>query len=98
MSLDTRDKEWIYSTINVAIDKSHKLFQKDTERYIGILMEKYREDMKLLVELTEVRPTREEVVGIVREEVRPIREEMSIFKEEMIALRRDFNSHVMSCS
>jgi len=90
--LTTADKEYLDITLNRAIDKSHKRFQKDTERYMGILTEKYLHEVGLTRELIETRPTRDEVRGMIREETQPIRQEIAIYKEELVEHRHRFEA------
>ncbi len=63
--LTTADKNYIHRAITNAVTSS----QKDTERYLGILMEQNRHEFQLIRELMVVRPTHEEVDGKLQEHV-----------------------------
>jgi len=52
--------------------------------------------VKYMAEMVLSRPSMEEVRELFHEEIRPVRQEMSIFKEEMILLRKDFNAHALA--
>lgn len=84
MALTIEDRAYIDFTLNTAIEaalkRNREQFQKDTERYMGSLVELFRDDIKKVMEIASARPTEERVREIVREEVGPIvREEVNIY-------------------
>ena len=87
--LDITDKKYIDSTI----ERSHRKFQEDTERYLGMLMEEQKGRIEALQELVDLHPTREQVWDMIREDGRQREMETQVFKEEMAELRRDVNIH-----
>ena len=108
MALDTKDKKWIYGTINKAINKSREVFNADMvrqtdilyekfkgdiERNTGVLYEKFNDDITKLKELTPRGLSFEEVMEIIREDGRKRQIELDIFREEVSLLRREVDIH-----
>jgi hypothetical protein len=95
MSLTLQDKKYIDTSINTAITKSRIEFKNDMLPFFETIMqenrdhmlalkESFQDEVKMLAELIQDRPTREEVRGMIREEVDP--------------LRRDLTHHILSHS
>ncbi|KND47791.1 MAG: hypothetical protein AB197_00915 [Parcubacteria bacterium C7867-002] len=91
MSLTLQDKKYI----DTAISKSRIEFKNDMVPFFERIMqenrdhmltlkESFQDEVKMLAELIQDRPTREEVRGIICEEVEP--------------LRRDLTHHILSHS
>jgi len=88
MALDTNDKEWIHGEINRSVGRSRKGFNTDMERHVGIMYEKFKDDLRGLKESIDIYPRREEVWAMIYEDGRKRQAELDIFKEELIGHRR----------
>ncbi len=75
MSLDTTDKLYIQTTIDVALEKSLQRFKSEAFSHMTALREGLDDKVKFLAELIQDKPGRGEVREIVREEARPIVQE-----------------------
>ena len=100
MALDTQDKTYIRSEIQSEstqmskyIAKEIRSSEKRTNHRTDILIEKVREDIRALGELTEIK-TREIVHEALDPIVQGMRSDMRIFQQEMASLRRDHELHV----
>ena len=83
--LTISDKKYMSSIIDKAISHNAGVFNEAMNDYV-----------KYMAEMVLSRPSMEEVRELFHEEIRPVRQEMSIFKEEMILLRKDFNAHALA--
>jgi hypothetical protein len=89
MSLDIQDKKYIRTELYTAIRAS----EKRTNHRTDLLIEKVRDDIKILGETMEARTriiVREEVAHIVA----PLYQYNDIMRQEFAALRGEFNAHV----
>jgi hypothetical protein len=91
MSLTLQDKKYIDTTIsksriefkNDMVPFFERIMQENRDHMLA-LKESFQDEVKMLAELIQDRPTREEVRGMIREEVEP--------------LRRDLTHHILSHS
>ena len=90
--LDVSDKKYIDVTINTAIDRSHKKFQEDTERYLGTLMEKTQHEMGLMREFMSSYPTKDDVREMIQEETPII--VRKVIREEIAPIMRDYGGRI----
>jgi hypothetical protein len=65
MSLTLQDKNYVRSEIKTALAASNiklrKEIKKDFEHHTGIILDEFRSQIKLITELIDTRPTREEI-------------------------------------
>ena len=92
MSLDIQDKKYIRTELYTAIHAS----EKRTNHRTDVLIEKVRDDIKILGETMEARTriiVREEVTQIIADVVKPLYQYNDIMRQEFAALRGEFNAH-----
>ena len=97
MPLDTQDKRYIKDTVRKEVKKeitsAISASEKRTNHRTDILIEKVREDIRILNETIEAR-TRIIVREELAEAIRPIQISTELFRQEMIQLRREHDAHV----
>lgn len=95
MSLTLQDKKYINNTINSAINKSRAEFKDDMVPFFNSMMqenrnhmtalkEAFQDEVKMLAELIQDRPTRNEVRDIIHEEIFPLQSRVSNLENGLI--------------
>ena len=80
--LTIQDKSDIQGMIDESMTRNLGVFKKETEHYMGSLVELIRDDIKKVIEICSSRPDREDVREIAREEARYL-------------IREDFNRYIV---
>jgi len=75
------------------IDSKLNIFNVDSERHMGMLLEKFQDRLQIVKEWIKDLPTREEVRTMIQDETNPIRRDLALFKVEIINLRKVSNNH-----
>jgi hypothetical protein len=94
MSLDTHDKKYIHneitSEIRKALDKAfaanNKVIFKEMDRRTGIILDAFRHETKLMAELINTRPSREEMneqLDEIRSDIRLVRADVNMLQLQM---------------
>ncbi len=68
---------------NLDLDRIKEEFRYETDRHMTALQQGFRDDIKLLVELTGSKPDEGRVREIVREEIEPLKSDISLIKAEI---------------
>lgn len=75
------------------IDTKLNIFNVDSERHMGMLLEEFQDRLQIVKEWIKDLPTREEVRTMIQDETNPIRRDLALFKIEMSNLRKVSNNH-----
>lgn len=75
------------------IDTKLNIFNVDSERHMGMLLEEFQDRLQIVKEWIKDLPTREEVRTMIQDETNPIRRDLALFKIEMSNLRKVTNNH-----
>ena len=97
MTIEPKISKYVDDRIDRAIERERKIFNEDmtahvdkfideSKRHMGALKEAFHDEVKILAELIQERPTREEVRTIAREEIddslRPVNAKLDYLNEE----------------
>lgn len=70
MTIHPKILAYIDEAVERSVKKAELSFNKRTEHYMDILLEKYRDDLKVVTEFVTTKPNEDRVREIVQEEIR----------------------------
>lgn len=98
--METYIDETVERSVNTAVSVQMKQFRKEINefhrealRHMSALREGFRDDLKVVLDAVNSKPSREEVRIMIRDEIEPYVKQHSLMLIEIRSLREDVNSH-----
>jgi len=75
--------------IDEVIERNQQFYTRESQRYMGMLLEQFQDRLSIVGEWIKELPTRSEVKEMIRTETDPIRKDIQILKSDVYILKTD---------